>query len=411
MNIPAGGASSGLDRVLAEGLSLPGRGRAAVLCNASTVSRAYLPTVEALAACGVWIERVFSPQHGFALEKQDNMVESADGVHPRLGVPIVSLYGERREPLPDAFDGCDVLLIDLQDVGTRVYTFLVTALLALRVAASRGIPTVVLDRPNPVGGAMDGPLLTDACRSFVGIVDVPLQHGLTAGEYCLYGAWRLGVGDTRSAHAAPCEGPVSVVRMLGWTPGLYEAGGDPMGGIPWTMPSPNMPTPDTAAVYPGQVMLEATNVSEGRGTTRPFEIFGAPFIDPDRLAATILPEATAGARLRVVAFEPTFHKHRGRTCSGFQIHVTERRAFRPVAFSAAMIAAVAANHPADFRWREPPYEYEWDRPAIDLITGDDALRRCIDGGGDVRPVIASWGEGVARFTERVRPFLLYDRTR
>ena len=426
---------TGLDRVLRDGLSLPGKGRAALLCNATTVSSAWIPTAEALAhIAGIRVERVFSPQHGFAAEKQDNMIASADGVHPRLKVPIVSLYGERREPRAEDFTGVDALLIDLPDVGTRVYTFLVSAILAMKVAARCGLPVFVLDRANPIGRGAEGPVLEDDLHSFVGVTDIPLRHGLTLAEGCLYGAWRAGLITAppqawRSFGQAGAQGMAAsewlhVVPLEGWRGELYfdET------GLPWTIPSPNMPTLDTAIVYPGQVMLEGTNLSEGRGTTRPFEIFGAPYLDPPvlaeqlvsrgwvtegatswRLAGTLHGSPSsplAGAHLREVSYEPTFHRYAGEMVRGFQIHVVDRPAFRPVSFTVALLDAIRRTHPA-FAWRQPPYEYEQERLPIDLICGSDSVRRSLDAGPSAEELIRGWEPGLAAFRERVHPLLLY----
>ncbi|MBD3236946.1 MAG: DUF1343 domain-containing protein, partial [Candidatus Eisenbacteria bacterium] len=288
---------TGLDRAARDGLRLPGRGRVAVLCNATTVSADWVPTIEQLRALpGVEVMRILSPQHGFSAEKQDNMCESAGGVDPRSGVPIVSLYADVRQPNEGALSGIDALLIDVQDIGTRVYTFLTTAVYCLRAAARRGLPTIVLDRPNPIGDRVEGPLLDPRWTSFVGACAVPLRHGLTAGEMCRFAA--LGgllpavAGST--AGAPPGGDPagdgsppasrrtaddsipggleaVEVVALEGWRREQYYDAT----GLPWTMPSPNMPTLETAVVYPGMVALEGTILSEGRGTTRPFELWGA----------------------------------------------------------------------------------------------------------------------------------------
>ena len=409
---------TGLDRFLELAPALPGAGRIGLLCNATTIDSRWLPTAEALAAApGLRLARIFSPQHGFAAEKQDNMIESPGGRHPRLGVPIVSLYAERREPVAEELDGLDAILIDLPDVGTRVYTFLVTALLLLRAAAARGIPAAVLDRPNPIGGEIEGPILDEQFRSFVGIVDVPLRHGLTPGEHCLYGSTRLGLVDEAEAASAveaarrdaPFSGWLSVVRMEGWSRSrCFEET-----GLPWIPPSPNMPSPETAVVYPGQVALEGTNLSEGRGTTRPFEIFGAPFLDPAAVGAALEQPAgggmspAAGAILREVAFEPTFHKFAGETVRGFQIHVVDRRRFRPVRFTIALLAAIRRLHPDRFSWRPPPYEYERDRLPIDLIFGSDTVRRAIEDGTPWPEIERGWEEGLDAYRQRVRPLLLY----
>lgn len=411
---------TGIDRALTHGVALPGRGRIGLLCNATTVTADLVPTPDAIGSLrGALLARIFSPQHGFAAEKQDNMIESRDGIHPRLGVPIVSLYGERREPLPESLEGLDALVVDIQDVGTRVYTFLVTALLAMRAAARVGLPVIVLDRPNPIGGAAEGPILQPAYRSFVGIVDVPLRHGLTAAEFCTYGAWRLDLIDSAEARkiaaaartGAAKDGWLRVVPLEGWRRSCYYHDT----GLTWTMPSPNMPTPDTAVVYPGQVALEATNMSEGRGTTRPFEMFGAPYLDPKRVEGAIARRtqdpagraAFAAMRLREVAYEPTFQKHSGHLVRGFQIHVLDRAAYRPVHATTAILACVREAHPEGFAWREPPYEYEWDRLPIDLVFGTDSVRAAIDSGAPLGEIFESWEPGIAAYHDRVAPLLIY----
>ncbi len=424
--------ASGLDRVLAEGLKLPGRGRVAVLCNATTVSSSWVPTADGLGRVhGIEVVRLLSPQHGFASEKQDNMVESPDAIHPRLKVPIVSLYSQTREPGPEALAGLDAVLIDLQDVGTRVYTFAVTALLTIRSAARAGVQIVVLDRPNPIGGEVEGPTLAPGYHSFVGLVDVPLRHGLTIGELCLYGAMRLGVLDGSVAARLPKRplpkdldlGPLRVVTLAGWRRAFHldET------GLPWTVPSPNLPRLDSAVVYPGQVALEGTNLSEGRGTSRPFEFFGAPYLTPEAVAAELVRRGAArlpgagyagallgaggtaldGVVLREIHYEPTFQKHAGRLVRGFHLHVTDRRRYRPVRAVVTLLAAIRRTHPEAFAWREPPYEYEWDRLAIDLIFGTDTVRTALDAGASPDEVAASWEADLRAFEERIQPFRLY----
>jgi len=390
---------SGLDVILRDGLRLSGKGRAGLLCNHATVDRALSGAPELLragGARGVALTRLFSPQHGFAGEKQDNMVESCDGVHAPTGLPIVSLYGRVRAPEAAQLAGLDAILIDLPDVGTRVYTFLSTALLMMRAASSAGVPVVVLDRPNPIGGeAIEGPVLDPAFASFVGMVPVPLRHGLTAGEYCRFGVRALGL-----------EIDLRVIPMEGWRRDLYHDGTD----LPWVMPSPNLPTLNTAIVYPGQVMLEGTTLSEGRGTTCPFELWGAPWLDCAAVRARIEATAAAGIAgfaLREIAFEPTFQKWTGDAVRGFQIHVTDRDRYRPVATTVAILSVVRGVHPDRVLWRAPPYEYEAERLPIDLIAGTDRLRAAIDAGAGVEEIAASWDADLAAFREAREPFLLY----
>ncbi len=433
-----GSVLTGLDRVLADGLAIPGRGRIGLLCNAHTISSCWQPTAEALARVpGLHVARIFSPQHGFTAEKQDNMVESADGIHPALGVPIVSLYGERREPAPEQLAGLDALVIDLQDIGTRVYTFVNTALLCLQRAAAASLPVIVLDRPNPIGGRREGPVLREGFTSFVGLLDVPLRHGLTLGELCRYGAARMNLPDETS-------GFLRVIELAGWEGRPYFDDT----GLPWIAPSPNMPTLETAIVYPGQVALEGTNVSEGRGTTRPFELCGASYIDPAAVRCTLMAwgylapaagpgrdadeptsvpggEATAALRTttvvrgaagtvlegtlwREVAYEPTFHKDAGTLVRGFQLHVVDRALYRPVAATIALLSAIRHCHGDRFAWAQPPYEYEYDRPPVDLIYGTDAVRLAIDACIPAHDIVEDWTAPVRGFEDRVHPYLLYD---
>ena len=385
-------ARTGLDVVARDGLRLPGRGRAGLLCNNAVCNASLQGAPEiVLNLPGVTLVRLFSPQHGFAGEKQDNMVESRDGIHPGTGVPLVSLYGRVREPDAGMLEGLDALLIDLPDVGTRVYTFLATALLCLRACAGAGLPVIVLDRPNPIGGAaVEGPLLRPEFASFVGLIPVPQRHGLTAGEYCRFGA-----------HALDLDLDLSVVSCEGWQREMLF----PSTGLPWVMPSPNLPTFEATLVYPGMVMIEGTNISEGRGTTRPFELWGAPWLDPAQIPSEL--RHGPGYALREVAFQPTFHKYAGEVVHGFQLHPTDAVTFRPVATAIALIAAVRRAHPDRFAWSDPPYEYEYDRLPIDLIAGTDAVRLAVDKGTDAESIAASWQTEEEAFRMARRPFLLY----
>jgi uncharacterized protein YbbC (DUF1343 family) len=383
---------TGLDVVARDGLRVPGHGRVGLLSNNAVCDASLRSSPEiVLGLLGVTLVRVFSPQHGFAGEKQDNMVESRDGVLRGTGVPLISLYGRVREPEPEMLTGLDALLIDLPDVGTRVYTFLATALLCLRACARAGLPVIVLDRPNPIGGnAVEGPLLRREFASFVGLIPVPQRHGLTAGEYCRFGAHALGL-----------DLDLSVVACVGWQREMLF----PPTGLPWVMPSPNLPTFEGALVYPGMVMLEGTNLSEGRGTTRPFELWGAPWLDPARIPSEL--RRGPGYLLREVAFQPTFHKYAGEVVRGFQLHPTDAAAFRPVATAVALLAAVRRAHPDCFAWSAPPYEYEYDRLPIDLIAGTDAVRLAVDKGTDAEAIAASWHAEEEAFRAARRPFLLY----
>jgi uncharacterized protein YbbC (DUF1343 family) len=339
------------------------------------------------------LEALFGAQHGFDADLQDNMIETPHGVDRRSRIPVYSLYSETRAPTTTMLAGLDVLVVDLQDVGTRVYTFIYTMANCLEVAARVGLPVIVCDRPNPIGGAdVEGPMLEPGYESFVGLFPIPMRHGLTIAELARLFNEHFALGAT-----------LEVVRMEGWSRAMYWDDT----GLPWVMPSPNMPSLDTAIVYPGAVLFEGTQLSEGRGTTRPFEIMGAPWIEPDRLAAVLNGYELPGAWFRPVRFEPTFHKHAGQTCGGCQLHVTDRRAFRPVLAGVAWMRECWAASPEAFAWRQPPYEYEHERMPIDILSGSSALRRQIETGDDPRRMAASWEPGVADFSTVREDCLLY----
>ena len=382
----------GSERLLASGL-LDGA-RVGLVSNPASVDRAFRHVVDAVAALpGVTLAALFGPQHGFHADVQDNMVETAHARHPRLGVPIYSLYSGTREPTAAMLDGLDLLVIDLQDVGTRVYTYIYTMANCLRAARRHGVRVIVCDRPNPIGGeAVEGPMLDPAFASFVGQFPIPLRHGMTIGELARLFNAEFGIGAD-----------LEVSRLGGWSRALYQD----EAGAPWVIPSPNLPTLDSAVVYPGTVLLEGTMLSEGRGTTRPFELVGAPGIDPAALAGALDALGLPGVRFRPAAFEPTFQKHAGRPCGGCQIHVTDRRAFRPVLTGAAVIAACRQAAPERFAWRRPPYEYEHERMPIDILAGSDALRRAVDAGAAATDLAASWEAALAAFEPVRQRYLLY----
>jgi uncharacterized protein YbbC (DUF1343 family) len=337
------------------------------------------------------LKLLFSPQHGLLGEKQDNMIPSADFLDPLTGLPVVSLYGPRMAPPPESLADLDVILADLADVGTRVYTFAATLAQVMETAGKLDKKVVVLDRPNPIGGAaVEGNLLRPEWASFVGPYPLPMRHGFSLGELA---------GYYRVTQDLSCE--LTVIPARGWRRGQYFDAT----GLPWVLPSPNLPTLDSALVYPGQVLLEGTNLSEGRGTTRPFELFGAPFLEPARIKA-ILPELS-GVFLREVAFEPTFHKWAGELCRGFQLHVTDRGTFKPYYTTLTLLAAIRGLYPEQFAWRPPPYEYELERLPIDLLTGDDRIRRGLDKSLSAAELEDSWQEDLSRFLEVRREFLLY----
>ena len=327
---------------------------------------AALPKVELTAA--------FGPQHGLRGDKQDNMIESEDYRDPVHGIPVFSLYGEVRRPTDAMMDTFDVLLVDLQDLGCRVYTFITTLRYVLEAADRHGKSVIVLDRPNPAGRPVEGLTLQPGWESFVGAGPLPMRHGLTMGELGRWFIAQLGL-----------DVDYAVVPMQGWRPDAAPGYGWPLGERSWVNPSPNAATLAMARCYPGTVMLEGTTLSEGRGTTRPLELFGAPDLGPRSLLAAmeaIEPRWLEGCRLRECRFEPTFHKHRGALCAGIQIHVDDtaygHSTFRPWRLLALAFKALRGLRPDYELWRDFPYEYEHDRPAIDLINGGETLRRWVD---------------------------------
>jgi uncharacterized protein YbbC (DUF1343 family) len=382
----------GTDRLFDSNM-LVGR-RVGVVANPASIDGAFRHVVDrALAAPGVTLGAIFGPQHGFRADLQDNMIESPHAHDPRRRVPVYSLYSETREPTAEMLAHVDVLVVDLQDVGSRIYTFVYTMANCLRAAARHGVPVIVCDRPNPIGGdAVEGPMLRPGYESFVGQFAIPMRHGMTVGELARLFNEHFGIGAT-----------LEVVKMDGWQRGMYWDDTK----LPWIIPSPNMPTLDTAIVYPGAVLFEGTQLSEGRGTTRPFEILGAPWIDGDTFAAGMNSQGLGGVFFRPVIFEPTFHKHAKLACGGCQIHVTDRRRFRPVHAGVALLGAFHDANPERFAWRRPPYEYEHDREPIDILAGSDALRHQIESGTPHREIAASWEEGVREFGEIREKYLLY----
>ena len=339
------------------------------------------------------MKALFGPQHGYGGEDQDNMVETGHSTDKAANIPVFSLYSETRVPLPHMFDMIDFLIIDLQDVGTRVYTFVSSMLNCLKAAATHGRKVLVLDRPNPLGGQIvEGNLLQPELYSFVGPYKIPMRHGLTMGEMARMLNHELGVG---------CD--LEVLPMQGWHRGMQwnET------GLRWLMPSTNMPFPQTAAVYPGQVIWEGTNLSEGRGTCRPFEIFGAPYLDTAKIKDRLEPEALAGCYLQEYSFRPTFNKWQGQLCRGFMIHVVDPHIYQPYFTSIALLKTIMEIHPEGFEWKAPPYEYEYDKKPIDLITGDTSIRRDLESGVPASTMRDKWQEDLASFARWRKQYLLY----
>jgi len=336
---------------------------------------------------------LFGPQHGIRGETQDNMVEWEGFRDHESGLPAYSLYGKTRSPLPDMLKNVDCLVIDLPDVGARYYTFAWTMALCLQACQENQISCVVLDRPNPITGIMvEGPVLDPSFSSFVGLYPLPIRHGMTMGELASYFNREFGIN---------CD--LTVVPMEGWKRQMWYENT----GLPWVMPSPNMPTLDTALVYPGMALLEGTGISEGRGTTRPFEIFGNPGVDSYALVKTLEKEHLSGVTFRPLHFMPTFQKHQGELCGGAQIHVTRRNAFLPVLTGVAVIRALYHLYRETFRWKEPPYEYEAEKLPIDILAGSDTLRLQIERGCSLEEISLSWKGQIEGFLARRQPYLLY----
>lgn len=368
--------------------------RVGLLANPASIDRDFRHIADQLAASPDFkLTAIFGPQHGFRSDLQDNMIESPHTEDPKRGVPIFSLYSETREPAPEMLELIDVLVIDIQDVGARIYTFIYTMANCLRAAARAGIPVIVCDRPNPIGGvAMEGPMLDPGYESFVGQFPIPMRHGMTVAELARLFNEAHGIGAA-----------LEVVPMEGWSREMYFD----KTGIPWVMPSPNMPTLDTAIVYPGTVLFEGTMLSEGRGTTRPFELIGAPWLDGEQLAARMNAVSLSGVHFRPAIFEPTFQKHARETCGGCQIHVTQREGFAPVEAGVSLLRECYGSAPKQFKWRDPPYEYEHDKMPIDILAGSPQLREQIEQQVPLAEIVESWHKGEAAFIEQRRPYLLY----
>jgi len=394
----------GIDRLLAEPqLQKPLEGkRVALLAHPASVTNDLSHSLDALAAAGVNLTAAFGPQHGLRGDKQDNMVESEDFTDPVHGIPVFSLYGEVRRPTGQSMGTFDTILIDLQDLGCRIYTFITTLLYVLEAAAEHGKSVWVLDRPNPAGRPIEGLTLIEGWESFVGAGPIPMRHGLTLGEL---GAWfvdhfKLDV-DYR------------VIEMEGWRPDQAPGFGWPEDRI-WINPSPNAANLNMARAYAGTVMLEGTTLSEGRGTTRPLELFGAPDIDARAVIAEMrafAPQWLEGCALREISVEPTFHKHVGKMCNCVHIHAEgpfyDHRAFKPWRLQALAFKTIRRLHPDYDLWRDFPYEYEFGKLAIDVINGGPGLREWVDGGGLAEDFDALANNDEQAWDQQRKPFLLY----
>lgn len=388
---------TGLDRLIRDDFQAIRGRRIGLVCNQASVSGDYRHVLESVLPIHlkgeIVLGAVFGPQHGLFGHTQDNMIEwEADG-RTRLPVPLYSLYGLHREPTSEMLAGLDLLVIDLQDVGSRYYTFIWTLALCLKACEREGIEVMVLDRPNPIGGErIEGTLLDPSYASFVGLYPLPIRHGLTIGELAMH---------FRSEYFPGAD--LNVMTMDGWRRANYMD----ETGAPWAVPSPNMPTVDTAVVYPGACFIEATNLSEGRGTTRPFEIIGAPYLDGWRFAEAVNGAGLAGVRFRPIQFEPTFNKHARTLCEGVFLHVTDRHTFDPVLTFVALLQETIRQAGSDFRWNPPPYEYEYEKLPIDILAGNAWLRQAIEDLTPLPDIRARFRDECARFEPARNACLVY----
>lgn len=372
---------------------LKGR-KVGIVSNPASVDARYTHITDALLhAHDVTLGAIFGPQHGFRSDVQDNMIETPHANDCRRKVPVFSLYSETREPTAEMLRHIDVMVVDLQDIGARIYTYIYTMANCLRACARHDIDIIVCDRPNPIGGVdVEGPMLVPGNESFVGQFPIPMRHGMTIGELARFFNEYFDI-----------NAPLEVIDMDGWSRSMYFD----QTGLPFVMPSPNIPTLDSAIVYPGTVLFEGTNVSEGRGTTRPFELIGAPWVEAELFAQQMNARKLPGVHFRAAVFEPTFQKHAKTTCGGCQIHVLDRTTFKPVVTGVALIDAIKAAGPNDFAWRKPPYEYEHDKEPIDILAGSPALREAIDAGQKAEQLVPVWEEDSKGFAKVRAEYLVY----
>jgi uncharacterized protein YbbC (DUF1343 family) len=384
----------GIDNLLVTQPAWLKTARIGLLANQASVDGSLRRSRDRLLEAGARITALFAPQHGYFGEQQANMIESDDFIDQRLGIPVFSLYGQTRKPTKHMLSYIDVLLVDLQDVGTRVYTFGTTLALCMEAARTHDVLVAVLDRPNPIGGHhCEGNLLDLELRSFVGHFPIPMRHGLTIAEMArLYNeAFDIGA-------------PLQVFTLHGWTRDMLYRQTD----LYWVPPSPNLPTPESTLVYPGQVILEGTNLSEGRGTTTPFELWGAPYLKPEALLEFLADKELAGLVLRAARFTPSFDKWQGESCAGFQIHLSDPETYRPYTTSLTLLQAVVTVHGEEFQWISPPYEYEFNHLPIEIILGSTDLHTQLEAGVTIEELERSWEPQLKEFRQLRGPYLLYS---
>jgi uncharacterized protein YbbC (DUF1343 family) len=385
----------GIERLLSNKIGLIRGLRVGLVCNqASVIPDSFVHAADAFGECREFeLTTLFGPQHGIRGDLQDNMIETPHTVDERTGKPVYSLYSETREPTAEMVKDIDAFVIDLQDVGCRIYTFVYTMANCMRAAKQFGKKVIVCDRPNPINGnAIEGNTTEHEFKSFVGQFELPTRHGMTIGELAQMFNEHFGIG---------CD--LTVVKMGGWG---REMWGDHT-GLPWILPSPNIPTVDSCVVFPATVHIEGTELSEGRGTTKPFELNGAPFIDPYDWVLELEKFNFDGVKFRHVFFRPTFQKCAGHTCGGVQIHVTDREAFTPVLVGIAMIKTAYDMYTDKFEWKRDPYEYVFDVNPFDVVCGTDKIRKQIENGVSLKEIEADWADGLAAFREARKPYLMY----
>jgi uncharacterized protein YbbC (DUF1343 family) len=384
----------GVERLLTEKINLLREARVGLVCNQASVDHGFRHIADVFHQNPeVNLTALFGPQHGIRGDVQDNMVETEHAIDRKTGLPIYSLYSETREPTEEMLKDVDIIVCDLQDVGTRIYTFVYTLANCMRAAKKFGKKVIACDRPNPIGGIkVEGVVLDAAFASFVGQFPIATRHGLTFCELGRLFNRQFGIG---------CD--FEYVTMSGWTRQLWY---DETDG-PWVLPSPNMPTVDTATVFPGAVHLEGTQMSEGRGTTRPFEFAGAPYIDAEDFGNGLAAHKLPGVYFRPCVFVPTFQKHANQPCGGVQIHVIDRDAFEPAITGIAVVKTAFDMYGDQFRWKDPPYEYEHDRNPFDLIAGNSKVREAIERGDQLDVIRASWDEPLVEFNRLREQVQLY----
>ena len=384
----------GVERLLTEKVDLLRGTRVGLVCNQASVDHGFRHAADLFHDHpDINLTTLFGPQHGIRGDVQDNMIETAHAKDRKTGLPIYSLYSETREPTEEMLGDVDVIVVDLQGVGCRIYTFVYTLANCMRAAKKFGKKVIACDRPNPIGGTnVAGTVLDPAFASFVGQFPIPTRSGMTDGELAGMFNTHFGIGSD-----------FECVPMSGWSRELWYDETD----APWVLPSPNMPTVDAATVFPGTVHLEGTQMSEGRGTSRPFELVGAPYIDPDDFADRLNEFELAGVYFRACVFVPTFQKHGGKACGGVQIHVTDRNLFEPVITGVAIVKTACEMYGEKFRWKDPPYEYEYDRNPFDVIAGTSAVRAAIERGDSLSSIEDSWCAPLREFKQVRERFLLY----